>query len=87
MSWIIIYEVIHYLVEGGQNGNFHLRFRAKLQEGKNEFRKMAASQCYFYRDKCQWWPFKNGETAHFKFFLQSLHACNSKARFHKRVLA
>ncbi len=36
-------------VEEGQNGNFHLRFRAKLQGGKNDFRKMAAS-CYFYTE-------------------------------------
>ncbi len=28
---------------GGQNGKFHLRFRAKLQEVKNDFRKMADS--------------------------------------------
>ncbi len=34
MSWIIIYEVIHYLVEGGQNGNFHLRFRANYRRVK-----------------------------------------------------
>ncbi len=26
-----IYWVIHYFEEGGQNENFHLRFRAKLQ--------------------------------------------------------
>ncbi len=26
-------------VEGGQNVNFHLRFRAKLQGGKNDFRQ------------------------------------------------
>ncbi len=32
-----------FFVEEGQNGNFHLRFRAKLQGGKNDFRKMAAS--------------------------------------------
>ncbi len=50
MSWINIYEVIHYFVEGGQNGNFHLRFRAKLQEVKYDLRKMAASQCYFYTE-------------------------------------
>ncbi len=31
MSWKYIYTVIHYFVEGGQNGNFHLR-------GKNDFR-------------------------------------------------
>ncbi len=43
MSWMNIYWVIHYFVEGGQNGNFHLKFRAKLQEVKNDFRKMAAS--------------------------------------------
>ncbi len=42
MSQINIYGVIHYFVEGGQNGNFHLRFGAKLQGVKN-FRKMAAS--------------------------------------------
>ncbi len=30
-------------VQEGQNGNLHLRFRAKLQEVKNDFRKMAAS--------------------------------------------
>ncbi len=35
---------------GGQNGNFHFRFRAKLKGVKNGFRKMAASQCYFYGD-------------------------------------
>ncbi len=43
MSWMNIDCVIHYYVEGGQNGNFHQRFRAKLQGGKNDFRKMAAS--------------------------------------------
>ncbi len=41
MTWKYIYGVIHYFVEGGQNGNFHLR-------GKNDFRKMAASLLYFY---------------------------------------
>ncbi len=30
-------------VNGGQNYNFYLRFGAKLQGGKNDFRKMAAS--------------------------------------------
>ncbi len=38
MSWMNIYWVIHYFVEGGQNGNFHLRFRAKLQEVRGDFR-------------------------------------------------
>ncbi len=28
---------------GGQNGNFHLRFRAQLQGVKNDLRKMTAS--------------------------------------------
>ncbi len=37
-------------VEGGQNGNFHLSFRAKLEEVKNNFRKMTASWCNFYTD-------------------------------------
>ncbi len=32
-----------YIVEGGQNGRFHLR-------GKNDFRKMAASLLYFYTE-------------------------------------
>ncbi len=43
MSWMNIYWVIHYFVEGGQNGNFHLSFRAKLQGGKIDLRKIAAS--------------------------------------------
>ncbi len=34
MSRMNIYGVIHYFVEGGQNGNFHQRFRVKLQGGK-----------------------------------------------------
>ncbi len=34
MSWMNIYRVIHYFVEGNKNGHFHLRFRAKLQGGK-----------------------------------------------------
>ncbi len=39
-----IYWGIHYFVEGGVKlTNFHLRFGAKLQGGKNDFRKMAAS--------------------------------------------
>ncbi len=25
-----------FFVEGGQNGHFHLKFRAKLHEGKND---------------------------------------------------
>ncbi len=33
----------YLFVEGGQNGTFHLRLRAKLQGVKNDFRKMAAS--------------------------------------------
>ncbi len=45
MSRMNIYGVIHYFVEGGQNGNFHQRFRVKLQGGKkNDFRKTAASE-------------------------------------------
>ncbi len=47
---IYIYRVIHYFVEGGQNGNFHLIFRAKLQVGKNDLRKIAASLYYFYTE-------------------------------------
>ncbi len=31
MSWMNVYPVIHYFVEGGQNGNFHLRFKDKSQ--------------------------------------------------------
>ncbi len=34
MSWMNIYCVINYFVEGDQNGIFHLRFRAKLQDGE-----------------------------------------------------
>ncbi len=44
MLTIYIYWVIHYFVEEV----FHLRFKAKFHEGKNDFRKMAAaSLCYF----------------------------------------
>ncbi len=43
MSWMNIFGVIHYFVEGGHQGHFYLRFRAKLQGGKKDFRKMAAS--------------------------------------------
>jgi len=43
MAWMNIYLVIHYFVEGGQNDNFHLIFGAKLQGGKEDFWKMAAS--------------------------------------------
>ncbi len=43
-----VYWVIHCFVEGGQNGNLHLTFRAKLQGGKDDFKKMTASLLYFY---------------------------------------
>jgi len=33
---------------GGQNDNSHLRFGAKLQRGKNDFRKMASSSFLFF---------------------------------------
>ncbi len=45
-----IYRVTHGFVEEGQNGNFLLRFRGKLQGSKNDFRKMAASQLLVHRD-------------------------------------
>ncbi len=38
-----VYLLSNRFVEGIQNDNFHLRFRAKLQGGKNDFRKTAAS--------------------------------------------
>ncbi len=50
MSWTYIYWVIHYVVEEGQNDHFHLRYGVKLQEGKNDFRKMAASLFHFHTD-------------------------------------
>ncbi len=35
---------------GGQNGSSPLKLRPKLQGVKNDFRKMAASVCYFYTE-------------------------------------
>ncbi len=34
----------------GSKCNFHLRFGTSLQEGTNDFRKMAASLCYFHTE-------------------------------------
>ncbi len=40
MSWMYINGVIRCFEEGGQNDNFYLRFRAKLQEGQNDFKNI-----------------------------------------------
>ncbi len=67
----------------------------KGKKGKNDFRKIDHNIIFTPRlvgllvksihfsnlccIMCQWWPFRNGETALFKFFLQSLQACNSRS--------
>ncbi len=43
MSWLMDVYLWSNPVEEGQNDNCHLRFRAKLQDGKNDFRKLSAS--------------------------------------------
>ncbi len=61
-----------YFAAECQNEHFHLRFRAKLQDAKNHFGKMAVLLYYFHPEIdrsvdfsnlcgiiCQWWPFKN----------------------------
>ncbi len=72
---ILIYWVIHYFVEGGQNDHFQMRFRARLQEDKM-ISERVQHHCYFYTEIgrsivksvdfgnlcciiCQWWPFHN----------------------------
>ncbi len=45
MSWVNIDGAIRYFLE-----DIRLRFGAKLQEGWNDFRKMAASLCYVYTE-------------------------------------
>ncbi len=42
MDEYLLSNPLFLLGGGGKNGNIHLRFRAKLQGGKNGFRKMAA---------------------------------------------
>ncbi len=64
MSWMNIYWVIHYFVEGG--GLVDLLVKSVH----------LSNLCCIM---CQWWPLKKMGKEHFKFFLQSLHACYSKS--------
>ncbi len=43
-------DFLFYFRGNFQNANFLLRFGARLQEGRDDFRKMATSLFYFYTE-------------------------------------
>ncbi len=45
--------LVHYFEEWGQKDNCHLRFAAKLQMFKNDFKKLAGPLLYFYTEICR----------------------------------
>lgn len=76
MPQMYMYSVIHCFAEEGQNYNFHLKFRAKLQGGINHCRKMAAS-LYVYTEIGMFWYCYDVEKH--CYFSPSLHGCNSRS--------